>query len=216
MAKLLLHACCAVCGANIIKSLRGTYEVSVFYCNPNIYPKEEYEIRKNEIEKFCKENKINPAPSCDASSHVEKFPLNSTRSYNKLIDIGGRCGIKFIEDKYNHASWLSAVKGLEGEPEKGKRCEVCYKYRLEKTAEFAKQNGFDVFATTLSVSPHKSAEVINRLGKELAQKYGLEFYEADFKKQDGFKKAMTLARELNFYRQNYCGCEFSQRGLMRT
>ena len=84
--------------------------------------------------------------------------------------------------------------------------------RLKKTAEHAKQNGFDFFATTLSVSPHKLADRINQFGNKLAELYGVKFYEADFKKQEGYKKACAISKEENFYRQDYCGCSFSKRG----
>jgi epoxyqueuosine reductase len=97
------------------------------------------------------------------------------------------------------------------EPEGEKRCEVCINMRLEKTAAFAADNSYGIFATTLSVSPHKNSKIINNAGKMLSEKYGIEFFEADFKKQDGFKKTMQISRELDLYRQNYCGCAYSIR-----
>ncbi len=105
--------------------------------------------------------------------------------------------------------WFKTVKGLEKEPEGGKRCEQCFQMRLQKTAEIAKKKSFDYFATTLTVGPRKKAETINSLGEELAKKYGLKFYGADFKKNDGFKKSFELSKKYNFYRQHYCGCAFS-------
>ncbi len=119
-------------------------------------------------------------------------------------------GVKFVEEKPDHEKWLGKIRGLENEPEGGKRCEVCYKMRLEQTAQKAKELGCDFFTTTLSISPHKKAEVINSIGREAGEKFGVEFHEADFKKQDGFKKTCDLAKQLNLYRQNYCGCEFSR------
>ncbi|MFH1597973.1 MAG: epoxyqueuosine reductase QueH [Patescibacteria group bacterium] len=118
----------------------------------------------------------------------------------------------FIEGEYQAEKWQQLTKGFEFEPEKGKRCLICYAMRLEKTAEHAKQNGFDFFATTLSVSPHKLADRINQFGNKLAELYGVKFYEADFKKQEGYKKACAISKEENFYRQDYCGCSFSKRG----
>lgn len=117
--------------------------------------------------------------------------------------------INFIENDYNHSVWLAAVKGLESKPEGGKRCQVCYEYRLQETANYARNNQFDIFGTTLSISPHKKAILINQIGENLAQKFNIRFYPADWKKNDGFKKSCELARKHNFYRQNYCGCEFS-------
>ena len=108
--------------------------------------------------------------------------------------------------------WFVLTKGLEEEPERGKRCEVCFKMRLEKTAQFANKNGFDYWGTTLSAGPQKDAQVINSIGALLTEKYDLQFYSADFKKKDGFKKSVILGKKYNFYRQNYCGCIFSQKG----
>lgn len=119
-------------------------------------------------------------------------------------------GTEFIEEKHNHQEWLEAVRGLEKEPEGGKRCAVCYKIRLEQTAQKSKELGCGLFATTLSISPHKKAEIINKIGRETGERFGAEFYEADFKKQDGFKKTCALAKQLNLYHQNYCGCEFGR------
>jgi len=119
--------------------------------------------------------------------------------------------IKFILADWQHEQWRVKVQGLEQEPERGKRCFLCYQYRLEKTARFAKSNGFEYFATSLIISPHKDAKIIIDLGRELARKYGLQFLAEDFKKNDGCQKANAFSRAKNFYRQNYCGCEFSMR-----
>jgi predicted adenine nucleotide alpha hydrolase (AANH) superfamily ATPase len=107
--------------------------------------------------------------------------------------------------------WDNAVKGYEREPERGKRCEVCFRLRLEKAAQFAVNNEFKLFTTVLSVSPHKDSAVINKIGTEVAQRYGIEFLEADFKKQDGYKRSLELSKEYNLYRQSYCGCKYSIR-----
>jgi epoxyqueuosine reductase len=105
--------------------------------------------------------------------------------------------------------WNGAVKGYESEPEKGKRCEICFSLRLEKTAQFAVENKFNLFTTVLSVSPHKDAVTINKIGRETAQKYGIDFLEADFKKQNGYKRSLELSKKYNLYRQIYCGCRYS-------
>lgn len=118
-------------------------------------------------------------------------------------------GFAFIEDKYNHDSWLDFVRGLENEPERGSRCLKCYDYRLRQTARHAQTFGFDYFGTTLSISPHKDAIAINNLGLALAKDKKVKFLAGDWKKQDGFMKAVAFSHSHNFYRQNYCGCEFA-------
>jgi len=113
--------------------------------------------------------------------------------------------------KKNHKIWLDYVESekLAKEPEGGERCIKCYEYRFNQIANYAKKNNFDLFASTLTVSPHKKAKIINNIAKNIASEYQVDFFEADFKKKDGFKKANLKARELGIYRQNYCGCEFS-------
>ncbi|MGN0468851.1 MAG: epoxyqueuosine reductase QueH [Acutalibacteraceae bacterium] len=119
--------------------------------------------------------------------------------------------ISFIEGNFNSQEFYHAVKGFENEKEGGERCFLCYRLRLEKTAEIAKKNGFDYFTTTLTISPLKSAQKINEIGQEIAQKYSVEFLPSDFKKKNGFKRSIELSKEYDLYRQNYCGCVFSQR-----
>ena len=117
--------------------------------------------------------------------------------------------VDLIEGEYDHDLWLEQIKGYENEPERGKRCHICYRYRLEKTAVQAKELGSDVFCSTLSISPHKDAEMINKIGQELSEKHKIGYLESDWKKQEGFKKACDISKEEGFYRQEYCGCEFS-------
>jgi epoxyqueuosine reductase len=118
--------------------------------------------------------------------------------------------LKLIAENYDHGSWLKKIKGREKDSERGERCRICYQDRLKKTAETARDKGFALFTTTLTVSPHKDAKIISQLGRELGDKYKVLFLDKDFKKRDGFKKSMILAKELDLYRQNYCGCEFSK------
>jgi len=126
-----------------------------------------------------------------------------------LEKVADKHKIMIIEGSYDAEAWLEKVKGLEEQPEGGKRCKVCFTMRLTKTAECAKENGFDCFTTTLSVSPHKDAKLINEIGEELALRYGLEWVHSDFKKDGGFKKSTELSKELGLYRQKYCGCFYS-------
>jgi hypothetical protein len=121
-------------------------------------------------------------------------------------------GIELIEGEYERAAFLEAVRGLENEPEQGGRCEKCIQLRLFKTAEVAKARGIDTFATTLSVSPHKNAEQINRLLKSAGELYGLTPLLEDFKKKDGYKRSLELSKQYGLYRQNYCGCVFENNG----
>lgn len=118
-------------------------------------------------------------------------------------------GVDLIINDTDVEKWFGLIKGLEGEPEGEQRCEKCFQMRLERTAHLAKEKGFDWLATTLTMGPQKKAKTINFLGEELVRKYGLKFYSADFKKQEGFKKGVELSKKYNFYRQNYCGCLYS-------
>ena len=119
-------------------------------------------------------------------------------------------GISVIEDGYNPEEFLSRVVGLEKEREGGARCSVCFKIRLEKTAKKAKELGVDFFGTTLTVSPHKNAEIINAIGKAVEEKEEIAFLEGNYKKQDGYKKSIEFSKQYNLYRQNYCGCKFAK------
>ncbi len=175
--KVVLHACCAVCAGYPSKLLKELgYEVEILFYNPNIFPVEEYERRKNELIRFCeKENIV----------------------------------LTIIED--DSFIYYNCIEGLENEPEKGSRCEKCFELRLDKTALFSLSRGADYFSTTLSVSPHKSFNQIKNVANHIAQKYNIPYLEMDFKKQDGFKKTNAIAKEYDFYRQDYCGCKFSIR-----
>lgn len=118
--------------------------------------------------------------------------------------------VKMLDCDFEKERFYSAVKGLETVREGGERCFVCYRLRLEKTAIRAKENGFDYFTTTLTISPLKNAQKINEIGEELSREYGVKFLPSDFKKKEGYKRSIELSREYNLYRQNYCGCIFSQ------
>ncbi len=175
--KLLLHSCCGPCSSYVLEYLSKYFDITVYYFNPNIFPKEEYEKRlKNQLD---------------------------------LIKKSGWA--KFMPSEYNYDEFLSAATGLEGEKEGGLRCAECFRLRLRKTAEEAKKAGFDYFATTLSVSPHKNAQLLGQLGEEIGEEYGIKHLPSDFKKREGYKRSIELARQFDLYRQDYCGCEFSIR-----
>ena len=179
--KLLLHSCCAVCSSHVIYTLAQDYDLSVFYYNPNIWPKEEYEHRKEEQIRL-----LNEASFCK--------------------------NVKYYDLDYDHSEYLECIKGLEKEKEGGLRCTECFRLRLEKTAVYGKENNFDLFCTTLTVSPHKNSEIINLIGEELASKHKIGWLYSNFKKHDGFLHSTQLAKEYNLYRQDFCGCEFAWRG----
>ncbi|MBF0216805.1 MAG: epoxyqueuosine reductase QueH [Candidatus Omnitrophica bacterium] len=111
------------------------------------------------------------------------------------------------EGVYEHDIWLGRVKGMEGGPEGGKRCGECFRMRLNRTFEIFRKGGYDVFTTTLTVSPVKDKDVVNGIGEEIA---GDKFLRADFKKKGGYQRSLAIAKEMGLYRQNYCGCEFSK------
>lgn len=118
--------------------------------------------------------------------------------------------IEFIEGSYEPKEFFEAVKGLEHEPEGGKRCMVCYEMRLREAAIYAAKGGFDYFTTTLSISPLKNAEKINEIGSRLGMEYGVVHLPSDFKKKNGYKQSVELSKEYNLYRQNFCGCIYSK------
>ena len=174
--KVLLHACCAPCSSAIVEWLVAhTIEPVIFYFNPNIYPLEEYEIRKSESKR-----------------HAESL------------------GIKWIDFDYDHEAWLQAVCGLENEPERGKRCEACFYYRLAATARKAQELGIPFFATTLASSRWKNLDQINAAGKA-AELPGVQFWDQNWRKDGLQERRNQLLKEYDFYNQTYCGCEFSMR-----
>lgn len=116
-----------------------------------------------------------------------------------------------LSDEYNHDEFLDVVKGYENEPERGSRCSICFKLRLMHAAKIAKEKGFDYFTTTLTISPLKNSQIINRIGQEVEKEVGIKFLPTDFKKREGYKRSIELSNEYNLYRQNFCGCEFSKR-----
>lgn len=181
--KLLVHSCCAPCSSYVLEYLSDYFDITVLYYNPNIFPKEEYEKRKSEQIRFINEN----FPSEQNSKHV-----------------------KFMDCDYEYKKYTAAVRGLENEPEGGRRCAECFRLRLSKTAELAKRGGFDFFVTTLSISPLKNAGVINKIGFETGEKYGILYLPSDFKKREGYKRSIELSAQYGLYRQNFCGCVYSK------
>ncbi len=143
-------------------------------------------------------------PNLDCAEEYEKRKAEQIRFLQEtgLAD--------FFDCGYCSADYERAVVGLEGEKEGGARCEKCFRLRLFKTAQTAKEGGYDVFATTLTVSPLKNAELINAIGMEIAEEIGVEYLPTDFKKRGGYLRSVELSREHGLYRQNYCGCKYSK------
>jgi predicted adenine nucleotide alpha hydrolase (AANH) superfamily ATPase len=173
--RLLVHVCCAPDALYVFGVLKDDYEVTGFFSNSNIHPREEYELRLEEAR-----------------------------------GVARTAGVPLIEDDYDPEAWRTVTRKFKDEPEKGRRCDVCYATRLGRTAETAARRGFDAFATVMSLSPWKKAAVMNRIGRQFAARHGLAFLEADFKKKDGFKKSVDLSRAHGLYRQDYCGCLYSR------
>lgn len=133
--------------------------------------------------------------------------LGEVRKLIKLIN--GKNPINIMEVDYDSASFDSISKGLESEKEGGIRCHKCYYLRMKKTAKLAKEYNYDFFTTTLSISPYKNAQVLNRIGEVLEEKYHVRYLYADFKKKEGYKRSIELSKQFNLYRQEYCGCKYS-------
>lgn len=119
--------------------------------------------------------------------------------------------VSFVEGKYSPQEFYDIANGLEDLPEGGERCFKCYRLRLEETAMYAKEHGFDYFTTTLSISPYKNAQKLNSIGESLSREYGVSYLFSDFKKKNGYKRSIELSEKYFLYRQSYCGCEFSKR-----
>jgi predicted adenine nucleotide alpha hydrolase (AANH) superfamily ATPase len=172
--RLLVHVCCAPDALYVFGLLKEEYEVAGFFSNPNIHPREEYELRLEEARRVAR-----------------------------------AAGVPLLEDDDDPDGWLALTAKFKDEPEKGRRCDVCYAARLRRTAERAAREGFDAFTTVMSLSPWKKAAVMNRIGRQFAARHKVVFLAADFKKKDGFKKSVDLSKAHGLYRQDYCGCVYS-------
>lgn len=126
-----------------------------------------------------------------------------------INEFNGDNPVGLIDADYDNEEFMTDLHPLKDEKEGGARCAVCIKKRMEYTAVKAKELGYDFFTTTLTVSPHKNSEMINKIGASLEEKYGIRFLYSDFKKEDGYLKSIKYAKEYNLYRQNYCGCRYS-------
>ncbi|MBQ8119891.1 MAG: epoxyqueuosine reductase QueH [Ruminococcus sp.] len=176
---LLLHACCAPCSSYVLEYLTQYFHIVLFYYNPNISPKEEFEKRTRELERLLSEMPMQDSP-------------------------------EIIVGEYDQREFFDIAKGFEDLPEGSERCFRCYRLRLEKTAQLAKQIGADYFTTTLSISPYKNAQKLNEIAFELGEVYDIKALPADFKKKGGYKRSIELSAQYSLYRQDYCGCVYSK------
>lgn len=180
---LFLHTCCAPCSSYVLEYLAQYFRITVFYYNPNISISEEYDKRVIEQKRLI-----------DAYNQEKK----------------GKYPIAFVEGDYEPERYLAAVKGHEDDPEGGDRCRICFALRLKEACHMAAEGGFDYVTTSLTISPLKNAQALNEIGQRCAADAGVNFLPSDFKKKNGYKRSIELSKEYDLYRQNYCGCVFSQ------
>ena len=176
---ILLHSCCGPCSSSVLELLSKYFDVTVLWYNPNLYPEAEYDKR--------------------------------LKTQKQLIDAIDEDGVqaKLLVEPWRSEDYFSRIKGLENEPEEGKRCLECFKIRLEETARIASERGFEWFCTTLTVSSRKDAVAINAIGREAEAKYGVKWLPSEFKKREGNHRSIILSEKYGLYRQEYCGCVFS-------
>ena len=153
--------------------------------------------------------------SYDVTGFFSNSNIQPAEEYGRRLGearkVAGILGVPLIEDVFDPSLWTRVTHKFRNEPEKGRRCDVCYAFRLERTARTASGLGSDGFTTIMSLSPWKKAAALNRIGKMLGRRHGVNFLEADFKKKDGFRKSVALSKDLSLYRQDYCGCLYSRR-----
>lgn len=174
--KMLLHSCCAPCTSGVAWQLTD-YDITLLFYNPNLDSEEEYNRRLDALKKL-----------------VEY--LNRDYDYD----------LKLIAIPYDHSQFLNKIKGRENDQEGGERCKICIGERLEFTAKYASENNYDIWASTLSVSPHKNHEMINAWGQTFQDKYDVEYLPSNFKKNNGYLRSIELSKKYGIYRQRYCGC----------
>ena len=188
--RLLLHSCCAPCSSSVLEELCRYFDITLLYYNPNIATEAEFTHRVQELARFCRAAGLDRVRE-DAEGHA-------------------LAAVEILVPPYDHQEFLAIARGYERCPERGERCHRCYRQRLAKAAACAAEGQYDYFCTTLSLSPLKSAEILNAIGRELAADAGVPFLPSDFKKRGGYQRSIELSRQYGLYRQNFCGCEFSR------
>lgn len=186
--KVFIHSCCAPCSTYVLEKLYKIMDITIYFYNPNIHPKKEYEFRKEVQKKFID----------DFNEHYDG------------------ANIQFLAGLYEPQVFFDKTKGYEDEPERtGTRCAFCYELRLEAVAKKAKELQYDYFASALTLSPKKDSQKINQLGFEIEKMYGIAYLPSDFKKNNGYQRSIELCNLFDVYRQCYCGCVFAakQQGI---
>lgn len=178
--KLLIHSCCAPCSTYVLEYLSNYSDITIFFSNSNIHPKEEY-IKRLLVHK----------------DFIEEFNIRNNSN------------IGFIADEYSPSKFIKKVKGYENEKEGGERCHICYEMRLDSAAKKAIELNYDYFASALTLSPKKNAQIINEQGYEIQEKIEIFYLPSDFKKNNGYKRSIEMCEEYSIYRQCYCGCVFA-------
>lgn len=175
---ILVHSCCAPCAGEVMEAVQASgLRQTVFFYNPNIHPKKEYEQRKEENIRFCE-----------------------------------KLDIPFVDADYDTENWFNRIKGLEDEPERGKRCTACFDMRFERTALYAAEHGFPVITSTLGISRWKNMQQINDSGVRAAERYrDIRYWTFNWRKQGGSQRMIEIAKREAFYQQEYCGCVYSLR-----
>lgn len=143
-------------------------------------------------------------------SPLEEYLKRKEEQIRLINCMDVKYNVNILDCDYDNDIYECAIRGLELEPERGSRCTVCFNLRLDKTAKIAKDNNFDYYATTLTLSPYKNAKLINEIGFELEKKYNVKYLASDFKKRNGYKRSIELSKIYNLYRQDYCGCKYSK------
>jgi predicted adenine nucleotide alpha hydrolase (AANH) superfamily ATPase len=192
---LLLHSCCAPCSSYVLKLLQQYFEITVFFYNSNLYPSQEYLKREQE------QRRLIEILNLECYEKLEKGEFEDSVFHPTEI--------KFKTTDYAPEEFYEFIKGYENEFEGSPRCYLCFMLRLSKSGKVAKENNFDYFCTTLTVSPYKNANWINQIGAIIAEKENIKFLHSDFKKKNGYIKSIEYSKKYNLYRQDYCGCEFS-------
>ncbi|MEM9242614.1 MAG: epoxyqueuosine reductase QueH [Pseudomonadota bacterium] len=176
--RLLLHSCCAPCSGSVMERLQQSgVDFTIYFYNPNIHPRKEYDLRKQENIRYAEKHNI-----------------------------------PFVDDDYDFKNWFKRAEGMEDEPERGKRCTMCFDMRFERTAAYADTHGFPVFTSSLGISRWKNMDQINDCGVRAAANYpDLIYWTFNWRKQGGSQRMIELSKEEQFYQQEYCGCAYSKR-----
>lgn len=190
---------------NIIKEIIKNKQVPTLLLHSCCAPCSSYVLEY--LSKYFKITILYYNPNIYPEEEYQKRLIEQTKLINQ---VNYQNNVNIIETRYINDEFNQAIKGLENLGERSKRCHKCYYLRLEETTKIAKENNFDYFTTTLSLSPYKDSDIINKIGKILEEKYQVKYLYSDFKKKNGYKRSIELSKTYNLYRQDYCGCIYSK------